>query len=67
MPGPLPEKTHTAVVTGGARGFGKEVCRSLHRAGFRVIITDVNPGEEAAALASELDLAGETALTATPR
>lgn len=43
MPVPLPEKVQTAVVTGGARGFGKDVCRSLHRAGFRVIITDVNP------------------------
>ncbi|TYC69042.1 SDR family oxidoreductase [Stappia sp. BW2] len=65
MAAPLPEKVQTAVVTGGARGFGKEVCRSLHRAGFRVVITDVDPGAEAAALASELDLAGETGWTAT--
>lgn len=65
MPVPLPERVQTAVVTGGARGFGAEVCRALHRAGFRVVITDVAPGEDAAALASELDLAGETSLTAT--
>lgn len=62
---PLPEKTQTAVVTGAARGFGAEAVRALHRAGFRVVITDVDPGEDAAALASELDLAGETAITAT--
>jgi 3-oxoacyl-[acyl-carrier protein] reductase len=65
MSAPLPEKIQTAVVTGGARGFGAEVCRALHREGFRVIITDVNPGDEATALASELDLAGETGMTAT--
>ncbi len=65
MAAPLPEKVQTAVVTGGARGFGAEVCRALHRDGFRVIVTDVTPGDEAAALASELDLAGETGMTAT--
>lgn len=65
MPAPLPENIQTAVVTGGARGFGAAVCRALHKDGFRVIITDVDPGEEATALASELDLAGETAMTAT--
>lgn len=65
MATPLPEKTQTAVVTGGARGFGAEVCRALHKDGFRVIITDVDPGPEAAALASELDLAGDTCMTAT--
>ncbi|MFZ5965166.1 SDR family NAD(P)-dependent oxidoreductase [Thalassococcus sp. BH17M4-6] len=62
---PLPEQVQTAVVTGGARGFGAAVCRALHAEGFRVIVTDVDPGKEAAALASELDLAGETSMTAT--
>jgi len=62
---PLPDAIQTAVVTGGARGFGQDVCRALHRAGYRVIITDVDPGPEAAALASELDLAGDTGMTAT--
>jgi len=65
MATPLPEKIQTAVVTGGARGFGAEICRALHKEGFRVIITDVSPGEEAKALASELDLAGEMSMTAT--
>ncbi|GEO84750.1 3-oxoacyl-ACP reductase [Ciceribacter naphthalenivorans] len=64
MAAPLPEKIQTAVVTGGARGLGAEIARALHRAGFRVVISDVDP-EPAAALASELDLAGETAVTAT--
>ncbi|TMV93232.1 SDR family oxidoreductase [Thioclava sp. BHET1] len=65
MVGPLPEKIQTAVVTGGARGFGACAARALHKAGYRVIITDRDPGSEAAALASELDLAGDTAVTAT--
>jgi len=65
MSAPLPDKIQTAVVTGGARGFGADVCRALHRAGFRVVISDIDPGPEAEALASELDLAGETCMTAT--
>lgn len=65
MAAPLPEKVQTAVVTGGARGFGATAVRALHGAGYRVIIADRDPGEEAAALASELDLAGEMAMTAT--
>ena len=65
MQPPLPEKIQTAVVTGGARGIGALAVRALHRAGFRTIITDADPGDEAAALASELDLAGDTAVTAT--
>jgi len=64
MTAPLPEKIQTAVVTGGARGFGAEAVRALHRAGFRVVISDLT-AEAGAALASELDLAGETAVTAT--
>lgn len=65
MAAPLPEKVQTAVVTGGARGFGAEVCRALHRDGYRVIIADIDPGEEARKLASELDLAGDMSMTAT--
>ncbi len=64
MAAPLPEKIQTAVVTGAARGLGAEIARALHRAGFRVVITDVD-AEAGASLASELDLAGETAVTAT--
>ncbi|NIY81288.1 SDR family oxidoreductase [Celeribacter sp. HF31] len=65
MTAPLPEQIQTAVVTGGARGFGASVVRALHKAGYRVVIADIDPGEEAQALASELDLAGDTAITAT--
>ncbi|SIQ30209.1 3-oxoacyl-[acyl-carrier protein] reductase [Rhizobium sp. RU35A] len=64
MAAPLPEKIQTAVVTGGARGLGAEIVRALHREGFRVVITDIE-ADAGASLASELDLAGETALTAT--
>jgi len=64
MPAPLPIDTQTAVVTGAAHGVGAEIARALHRAGFRVILSDI---DEVAcnALAEELDLASETALTAT--
>ena len=65
MAAPLPDQIQTAVITGGARGFGAQAVRALHAAGYRVIITDVTIGEEAQALASELDLSGETAITAT--
>ncbi|SUB01325.1 3-oxoacyl-[acyl-carrier-protein] reductase FabG [Pannonibacter phragmitetus] len=64
MAAPLPEKIQTAVVTGGATGFGALAVRALHKAGFRVVITDVETGP-AEALAQELDLAGETAVTGT--
>ncbi|MBD8688527.1 SDR family oxidoreductase [Rhizobium skierniewicense] len=61
---PLPEKIQTAVVTGGANGVGALIARSLHRAGFRVVITDL-AGADAEPLAQELDLAGETAVVGT--
>ncbi|TRL34020.1 SDR family NAD(P)-dependent oxidoreductase [Rhizobium straminoryzae] len=64
MAAPLPENIQTAVVTGGARGLGAEIVRALHREGFRVVITDIE-ADAGASLTSELDLAGETALTAT--
>lgn len=65
MAAPMPDKTQTAVITGGARGFGRNVVRALHKAGYRVVITDADPGDEAAALASDLDRDGEMAVTAT--
>lgn len=63
MPAPLPIETQTAVVTGAASGVGAQIARALHRAGFRVILSDKD--EPACnALAEELDLASETAVTA---
>ena len=40
-----------ALVTGGARGIGAEICRALSQAGAAVLVTDVldNAGEQAAA------------------
>ena len=54
----MPEQIQTAVVTGGASGFGAEVARALHRAGFRVIVTDVAL-DAARALAEELGAEAE--------
>lgn len=64
MAAPSPETLQTAVVTGGASGLGALTVRALHRAGFRVVITDLASGP-AEQLAQELDLAGETATAAT--
>lgn len=64
MGAPLPDVIQTAVITGGAKGFGAIATRALHAAGFRVVITDLDQ-DAAGALALELDLAGETAVTAT--
>lgn len=64
MGAPLPDQIQTAVITGGAQGFGAEAVRALHRDGYRVVITDVDLAP-AKALASELDLSGKTATTAT--
>lgn len=58
------EQMQTAVVTGGARGFGEQAVRALHQAGFRVVITDVALGDEAQALATALDPSGQTVSTA---
>ncbi|MEQ5872454.1 SDR family oxidoreductase [Sagittula sp. NFXS13] len=64
MGAPLPDKIQTALVTGGANGFGATATRALHAAGYRVVIADIDQ-EAAGKLASELDLSGETAVTAT--
>jgi 3-oxoacyl-[acyl-carrier protein] reductase len=50
----------TAVVTGGARGIGAEICRLLHSYGARVAVMDLNK-EGAEALASELSAKGPKA------
>ncbi|MCW1932254.1 SDR family NAD(P)-dependent oxidoreductase [Pararhodobacter zhoushanensis] len=60
----MPEQIQTAVITGAANGFGAVAARALHRAGYRVIITDI-VHEPALALANALDLAGDTAVAAT--
>jgi 3-oxoacyl-[acyl-carrier protein] reductase len=50
-----------ALVTGGAQGLGAQIARSLHAAGFRVGIGDLDePG--AVALALELDPKADTAV-----
>jgi 3-oxoacyl-[acyl-carrier protein] reductase len=48
-----------ALVTGGAQGLGAEIARSLHAAGFRVGIGDIDENG-ASALARELDPGGHT-------
>jgi len=54
----------SAVVTGAARGFGKEIARRLVARGHRVLITDVDAG--AVAAVAELG-AGCTGIVADAR
>jgi len=52
-----------AVVTGGASGIGRGVCRRLAEAGMRVMVADLD-GEGAEKLAAELRTAGADARSA---
>lgn len=49
-----------AVVTGAAQGLGRAIAEALHRAGYRVAVTDVRL-ETVAEVATALDPSGETA------
>lgn len=44
-----------ALVTGGARRIGAEICRTLHRAGYDLLIHYRSSADEAQALADELN------------
>jgi NAD(P)-dependent dehydrogenase (short-subunit alcohol dehydrogenase family) len=43
-----------ALVTGGARGLGRAICRVLAREGAKVAFTYIKSDDEAAALATEI-------------
>ena len=47
-------KNKIALVTGGARGIGKAICRSLAKDGFKIAINYNNSEKEATALKNEL-------------
>ncbi len=51
----------TAIVTGGAKGIGEAIVRSLCREGVRVVIADRNPGT-AGALIEDLTKSGGAAI-----
>lgn len=42
-------KSHSAVVTGAARGIGRQVARELTEDGYRVVLVDLNPRVEVVA------------------
>ena len=48
-------KGNVAVVTGGGRGIGKEVCRQLAKKGAQVIVNYSRSKDAAESLVSELN------------
>ena len=70
----LPLHGRTAFVTGAARGLGRAIAQGLAQAGANVVLADIDPGVEAAAvalrhdghaaLALMLDVRSETAFAA---
>ncbi len=52
-----PYKDKTVIVTGGASGMGRSLCRGLALRGARVVVADIN-GEEAKRTASEINAMG---------
>jgi len=56
----------TAIVTGGASGFGAGIVRKFIAEGARVLVADIN-GDAAAALAAELGVSASSALVDVSR
>lgn len=59
----IPTGKQTAIVTGAAAGVGAEIARALHRAGFRVVATDIDE-VACTSFAKEIDPGLETILAA---
>jgi NAD(P)-dependent dehydrogenase (short-subunit alcohol dehydrogenase family) len=59
-----PEPRSVAIVTGAGRGIGLGIARTLHAAGFRVALTDID-GKGAEQAAAEVAPAGPEAIGAT--
>lgn len=53
-------KTKTALVTGGAKGIGAEICRSLAKDGFKIAVNFNSSQEAAETLKKELSAITET-------
>jgi 3-oxoacyl-[acyl-carrier protein] reductase len=61
MSEPTPSDPLVALVTGGSRGIGRAICRSLAARGVHVVINYRQDDDAAAALAAELHAAGHHA------
>lgn len=57
----MSELTPTALVTGGSRGIGQAIAKTLARDGFQVYLTYVSKADEAAAVVAEIKAAGGSA------
>ena len=57
-------KDRVAIVTGGARGIGLAIARSLDDAGAHVVIGDIQPLDDAALHCHELDATDEASVAA---
>ncbi|MYA88758.1 MAG: SDR family oxidoreductase [Boseongicola sp. SB0662_bin_57] len=57
-------KDRIAIVTGGAQGIGLAIARSLHEAGARVVIGDIQPPADGTIANHELDATEEASVAA---
>lgn len=54
----MSELTSTALVTGGSRGIGKAIAKTLAKQGFQVYLTYVSKADEAARVVAEIEAEG---------
>lgn len=54
----MSDLTPTALVTGGSRGIGKAIAKTLAREGFQVYLTYVSKADEAARVVADIEAAG---------
>lgn len=54
----MSELTPTALVTGGSRGIGKAIAKTLAKQGFQVYLTYVSKADEAASVVAEIEAEG---------
>lgn len=62
MSSPTSEQPRVAIVTGGSRGIGADICRRLANDGFAVIINYASSAERAESLAEEIEAQGGQAI-----
>lgn len=62
MPSLTPEQPRVAIVTGGSRGIGADICRRLAYDGLAIVINYASSAERAESLAEEIEAQGGQAI-----